>query len=690
MPRIFISYRRADSRTFTGRIYDRLLVAFGETQVFKDVDDIPAGDDFRQVLHQAVVSSNVLLAIIGPNWINALGEDGRRRLEDPDDFVRIELEHALTKSDMRVIPVLVGGAQMPAVAQLPASLRELPYRNAVAVRDDPDFNRDMERLVSQIKSSAPQKRRPPARRRWMAVAITIIIAAVAGVFMLADGLPGGAESLCPVQPASAEQYIVLVAEPEQVGTRAREVSRFVYDHLKRTLETEATFSRIAVRQCSTVITSAEQAQAVAQAHGAPVIVWGNYDDNRVELEVQLGSTHQFENIRIPRETLERTVNVRARMTDEREESIVPQVMSLLTMLHMAEGGWYETARSHALYESITVQSAAVMGNGTAARTVRAFIALTSDTARSVLELDAAIAQDAGNPLLYVFRGLSYQRQGESAALRQDMRTAIQLTPELWAMPHYLLSFDAYFTNGDVAGALVAADQVVLAQPDYWNSYYWRGQVHYFAGNYPAVHEDAQRAIELGADTNLPYLLKLVMLMREGDLLAGAETAETIFVRFPDPEAANRMLDTLYSSEESRYTGLIPAAVSNLLLGQYERALANIELALTSNDRISDIYLVQGVAQCNLGDFAAAQAAFSQGIGLEQDYTLLYVLRADTRRWQNDLPGMLADLVMVAQSEQAAAFAPYLPLLQAGDFRPCVDLTNRTLSEKLRTALANTR
>lgn len=683
MPRIFISYRRADSSTFTGRIYDRLLAAFGDAQVFKDVDDIPAGVDFRRVLDEAVSSSDVLLAVIGPNWIHSTGEGGQRRLDDPNDFVRIELESALARPDMRVIPVLVGGAKMPTAAELPASLHDLPYRNAVVVRDDPDFNRDIERLVKQIRGDDPG-RRPLRARRWLA-AVALVAVIVAGLLMLTAGLPGEGDALCPVE-AAPDQYLVLVAQMEQVGTRPREVARFVHDNLKRALETEAAFSRIAVRPCATVVTSAEQARSIAQAHQAPVIVWGNYDDNRVELEIQLGSTGQFEHIAVPRDMLERTVNVRARLTDEREESVVPQVMSLLTMLHIAEGDWYETARSRALYDSMAVYSAPVVGSSPAARTVNAFTHFTTDTTRSISEMDAAITQDARNPLLYLVRGLSYQRQGESAALRQDMRTAIQLSPGLWAMPHYLLSFEAYFTDGDVEGALAAANRAVEAQSDYWYSYYWRGQVQYFAGNYAAVREDAQRAIELGADTNLPYLLQLVVLVREGDLMAGAEVVTFIFNHFPDPESGNRMLDALYSSEESRYTGLISSAISNLLLGQYERALNNTELALSSNDRISEIYLLQGVALCNLGDFAAAQEAFSQAVLLEPDYTLLYALRADAYRLQNDLPGMLADLAVIGSSEQAAAFAPYLPLMQSGDLSPCVDFANPNLSEKLKASV----
>lgn len=152
MPRIFISYRRADSITISGRIYDRLAAAFGEGNVFKDVDDIPFGADFRAVLEREVATCDAQLVIIGQNWLNATDDHGAARLLDPNDFVRIEVESGLKRSNnILVIPVLVSGAKMPAPDQLPGSLAELPYRNAAVVRDDPDFNRDMVKLIEQIK-----------------------------------------------------------------------------------------------------------------------------------------------------------------------------------------------------------------------------------------------------------------------------------------------------------------------------------------------------------------------------------------------------------------------------------------------------------------------------------------------------------------------------------------------------------
>jgi TIR domain-containing protein len=162
MPRIFISYRRSDSRTFVGRVYDQLVREFGPSNIFRDVDDIPPGSDFREILEREVAQCDVLLVMMGATWANATNDQGQKRLENPDDFVRIEVESALRLRDKRVIPVLVGGANMPSEAELPsATLKRLPYLNAVSLRDDPDFRHDMENLIAFLKTLDSQSTATP-------------------------------------------------------------------------------------------------------------------------------------------------------------------------------------------------------------------------------------------------------------------------------------------------------------------------------------------------------------------------------------------------------------------------------------------------------------------------------------------------------------------------------------------------
>jgi hypothetical protein len=155
-PLIFVSYRRMDSSDVAGRIYDRLVGHFGQDAVFKDVDSIPLGVDFREHLSNSVGQCDVLLAVIGRQWLT--GEAGRRDPDDTRDYVRIEVEAALQRG-IPVIPVLVQGAAIPADGELPQSLQTLAYRNGISVRADPDFHQDMERLIKGIEAHTKGKAR---------------------------------------------------------------------------------------------------------------------------------------------------------------------------------------------------------------------------------------------------------------------------------------------------------------------------------------------------------------------------------------------------------------------------------------------------------------------------------------------------------------------------------------------------
>jgi hypothetical protein len=156
---VFISYRRQDSADITGRIYDRLVERIGTEAVYKDVDSIPLGVDFRKHLQDSVAQCDVLLAVIGKNWLEASSDKGNegRSLDDPRDFLRIEIETALER-DIPLIPLLVQGASVPREQDLPPSLMPLVYRNAVAIRPDPDFRIDMDRLIKQLQNHLEMKK----------------------------------------------------------------------------------------------------------------------------------------------------------------------------------------------------------------------------------------------------------------------------------------------------------------------------------------------------------------------------------------------------------------------------------------------------------------------------------------------------------------------------------------------------
>jgi hypothetical protein len=148
MARIFLSYRREDTGGYAGRLFDRLSTHFGRSSVFMDIDTIEPGLDFVQVIEEAVGSCDVLLALIGRQWLIVTDSLSQRRLDNPEDYVRLEISTAL-KRNIRVIPVIVQGTVPPRSVDLPDDLKLLSRRNALEVSDT-HFHNDVDRLIEVL------------------------------------------------------------------------------------------------------------------------------------------------------------------------------------------------------------------------------------------------------------------------------------------------------------------------------------------------------------------------------------------------------------------------------------------------------------------------------------------------------------------------------------------------------------
>lgn len=158
--RIFITYRREDTAYPAAWLFGRLASHFGRDQVFKDIDSIELGDDFVEVITAEVESCDALLALIGGRWLSITSPGGRRRLDDPDDFVRLEIEAALARN-VRVIPILVEGARMPRADQLPSSLAKLTRRQALEL-SAARFDVDTQRLLRCWTGPSTMRKNRPA------------------------------------------------------------------------------------------------------------------------------------------------------------------------------------------------------------------------------------------------------------------------------------------------------------------------------------------------------------------------------------------------------------------------------------------------------------------------------------------------------------------------------------------------
>jgi len=223
---IFISYRRDDTEGEAGRLFDDLVRAYGDNSVFMDVAGINPGIDFRKAIDDNVSSCGVLLAMIGPTWATITNSSGQRRLDDPNDFVRLEISAALARN-IAVIPVLVHDAKMPAPDHLPDNLKDLAYRNSVEIthaRWNSDVQLLTQALGQYVSSSSYTNTQPvhatvavqlppphaasseavPVKSSKMPLFVgigVVVLLAIVGGIIYAMHSSGGNAATPPIQPA---------------------------------------------------------------------------------------------------------------------------------------------------------------------------------------------------------------------------------------------------------------------------------------------------------------------------------------------------------------------------------------------------------------------------------------------------------------------------------------------------------
>ena len=168
MPGIFICYRRDDTGGYARHLFDRLARQFGRQQIFMDVDTIPVGEDFVHIIDQRIRGCGVMLVLIGKNWLTLADRAGRRRVDEAADFVRLEIEAALAQK-ITIIPVLVGGARMPAAPDLPGSIARLAYLNSFEIYDRM-FEESVNGLISTLR---PLVKAPPWQH-WSNVGLAVL------------------------------------------------------------------------------------------------------------------------------------------------------------------------------------------------------------------------------------------------------------------------------------------------------------------------------------------------------------------------------------------------------------------------------------------------------------------------------------------------------------------------------------
>ncbi|HYG79703.1 MAG TPA: toll/interleukin-1 receptor domain-containing protein [Pyrinomonadaceae bacterium] len=239
MPRgnIFLNYRRDDTAGHAGRIFDRLNQRF-PGRVFRDVTGIAYGLDFVEEIERKLASCQVLIVLIGKYWLTLTDEDGRRRLDDENDFVRLEVAAGLRRN-IRVIPVLVNGARMPRAAELPEDLRPLAKRNALEVTE-PDFDNDAARLIHALEEALgeqppraePEPAAEPDRKRsrlgvFVGLGAAALVALLVVVVLALNRKPetrAGGPTQLPSTPAPGGQPLPSPSRPSPPEPEQRQAT----------------------------------------------------------------------------------------------------------------------------------------------------------------------------------------------------------------------------------------------------------------------------------------------------------------------------------------------------------------------------------------------------------------------------------------------------------------------------------
>src|SRR5215471_16322385 len=472
--RIFINYRREDSTATAGRVHDRLGQSFGRKTLFMDVDHIPPGVDFVTHLNNQVAACDVFLAIIGPNWLNVTNEKGDRRLEATDDFVAIEIAAALNRN-IRVIPVLVDGARMPKVGELPKSLKPLVRRQAFDLRHT-HFGRDADALIEKISEALGGK--PVKVDRWrVAAGIVVTRLFLGGIGLFATDMPISLP--WAVQPDTREQ-----AEKERLAAVQAEEER----KAKAAAEAEAK-------------AKAEQAEQERRA---------------------AAQAEQERNAKAAAEAEAR------RKAEEAEQQ------RLATLREEEQRRKQAEAEARARYSTLMSQGQTNINNGDYDRAIAAFsdamrldpksaLAFTNrgvayerkgDMDRAIADFSEAIRLDPNYALASSDRGIAYARKGDNDRAIADFNEAIRLDPK------HVLAFAnrgiAYGKKGDTDRAIADYNEAIRFDPNYALAFFNRGIAYGKKGDYDRAIADYSDAIRLNPNVAMTFNNRGFLYFKKGE------------------------------------------------------------------------------------------------------------------------------------------------------------------------------
>lgn len=552
--------------------------------------------------------------------------------------VGAELEEVVKAVDSSILPTEVR-------ENLSVSRFATPLPDEVLVTHTPTPREAKTTLIGPANQTTiiSSKKRGRGLMPIITVGIIAVIVLTAGIFLMQqdddEAKNASAPEILTVEPVAPNEMMVLVAHLENFGDERPQVDRFIRDDLVQVIEGGAPLTEIHIREYPQVIRSPEEAAQVAAANQAPILVWGNYNNDFIELEIML---NYFGDSELPVELLWDTGNVRVRMTDERSQSVAPRVLTSAAIWHAYAGNPYEAATAMvAFYDFSGLKPAEIVGVTVGANVHRHYEFLYDDPAKAVEALDDALKINPRNPIVFHLRGAALDRTERYSEAIQSINTAILISEEKWSIPFLnIANVEASRENYDEA--VIQMTKVIEREPDDWLPYALRGSFYFLDGQYPEAAADFEASIARNPKANFPYALAINIAIREGRIDDVTSLLAIVLEKFPDPTLGNRVILTAGNNPEyGGFYGLLLSAFANLALRQYDATIRDVQAALEFGD-FAELHLFQGVAYCIIEDYEAAEAAYTAGIERDDDFTVLYLLRADIRRRLNNLAGAIED------------------------------------------------
>ncbi len=521
------------------------------------------------------------------------------------------------------------------------------------------------------------------RRSLLGAGALIVIVAVFAVVLWYGGQSQAAVAVAPVQQG---QYLVLIAQLELINGAQEDPSRFFVSDLAQIFEQELPYSLIRVRSYPRVVTSTEQAAQAAALNQAPLIIWGNYDGVTAVLNFQLGSVDAMSFVVLTRAAMEEVVNLRLTMTDVRRQSLFEPVISAVNTIATSALDLYTVASNLSSLELLsgdppsTIQ---IEGSSVAAHWYRYVADFVDRSEASLASINAAIALQRTNPMLFIGRAFVLLRLGDTEQAIVDVRTARALSNDVGVVGSFLIAQAMLVIENDPVRAYTWYDEAYTLMPQITATRGLRGAAAYLSGRYDEALEDLLLLRnEAGwASSAYPFLAGLAL--REGDLAEAQRLLIEARTISPDVYYGERIVSASFNVNRATSPALAAmGAFSSLALLQWQDVIDNAQLAINNPQThfaVNDVYVLQGLAQCNLGDFAAAEASYSQLIALEPAYLMAHVLRLEVRLRQGNLVGAQEDVAALLQSDQASRFTPLVEPFMNGDLR-CENFFDNDLSQ----------